>query len=273
MEIERRFNAMKIIRKRWAIALLGVVVLGLASCSRRGEEADLRPSVKIAYLPITRALPVFETAEASANGGDLNVELVKFGSWPELLDALNSRRVDGASVLIELAMKAKERGVGLKAVALGRRDGNVAIVSKAIESAADLKGKTVAIPRRRLSHFILTLEAQATAGLSVDDVKLVEPAPPEMPAALAGGQIDAYCVAEPFGAKAVTLDVGRPLFKSEELWADSLCRGLVLTEQFIDERSEDAKKFVENYKAAGRCLTKERSQVVAKNILARMRKR
>ena len=55
MEIERRFNAMKIIRKRWAIALLGVVVLGLASCSRRGEEADLRPSVKIAYLPITRA--------------------------------------------------------------------------------------------------------------------------------------------------------------------------------------------------------------------------
>lgn len=65
------------------------------------------------------------------SGGDLNVELVKFGSWPELMDALNSGRVDGASVLIELAMKAKERGVGLKAVALGRRDGNVAIVSKA----------------------------------------------------------------------------------------------------------------------------------------------
>lgn len=104
---------MKIRRKRWAIALLGVAVLELASCSRRGEEADLRPSVKIAYLPIAHALPVFETAEASANGGDLNVELVKFGSWPELLDALNSERVDGASVLIEPAMKAKERGVGL----------------------------------------------------------------------------------------------------------------------------------------------------------------
>lgn len=105
--------------------------MGFASCSRQDEEADLRPSVKIAYLPITHALPVLETAEAAANGGDLNVELVKFGSWPELMDALNSGRVDGASVLIELAMKAKERGVGLKAVALGRRDGNVAIVSKA----------------------------------------------------------------------------------------------------------------------------------------------
>ena len=92
--------------------------------------------------------------------------------------------------------------------------------------------------------------------------------PPEMPFALAGGQIDAYCVAEPFGAKAVTSDVGRPLFKSEELWADSLCRGLVLTEKFIEERSQDAKKFVENYKAAGRNLTKERSQVVARKYFS-----
>lgn len=186
----------------------------------------MRRSVKIACLPITRALPVFETAEAAANGGDLNVELVKFGSWPELLDALNSGRVDGASILIELAMKAKGRGVGLKAVALGRRDGNVAIVSKAIESAADLKGKTVAIPRRRSSHFILTSEALATAGLSVDDVKLVEPAPLEMPAALAGGQIDAYCVAEPFGAKAVTLDVGRPLSNRKNLGPIRFAAGL-----------------------------------------------
>ena len=123
-------------------------------------------------------------------------------------------------------MKAKERGVGLKAVALGRRDGNVAIVSKAIESAADLKRKTVAIPRRRSSHFILMSETLATAGLSVDDVKLVEPAPSEMPAALAGGQIDAYCVAEPISANAVTLDVGRPLSNRKNLGPIRFAAGL-----------------------------------------------
>jgi len=34
------------------------------------------------------------------------------------VDALNSGKVDGASMLIELAMKAKEQGIDLKAVAL-----------------------------------------------------------------------------------------------------------------------------------------------------------
>jgi len=35
---------------------------------------------------------------------------------------LNSGKVDGASMLIELAMKAKEQGIDLKAVALGHRE-------------------------------------------------------------------------------------------------------------------------------------------------------
>ena len=35
------------------------------------------------------------------------IELVKFNSWPDLIDALNTGS-RGASVLIQLAMKAKE---------------------------------------------------------------------------------------------------------------------------------------------------------------------
>ena len=36
--------------------------------------------------------------------------MVKFNSWPDLMDALNTGRIDGASVLIQLAMKAVEKG-------------------------------------------------------------------------------------------------------------------------------------------------------------------
>ena len=35
------------------------------------------------------------------------------------MDALNSGRIDGASTLIELAMKSKQKGSNIKAVALG----------------------------------------------------------------------------------------------------------------------------------------------------------
>ena len=206
--------------------LSSILALSLAfsavSCGKKGESGDDGNTVKIAYLPITHSLAVLEEAEELEEKSGVKVELVKYGSWAELLDALNSNRVDGASVLIELAMKSKQEGIGLKAVALGHRDGNVIVVSN----------------------------------------------PTEMPSALASGQIDGYCVAEPFGAMGVSLGAGKVLFSSEELWEDSLCCGLVLTDKFIDERPDDAKEFVESYKAAGNALDKEKAKETAKKYLS-----
>ena len=242
--------------------------LGLSSASCGKKEAGDANTVKIAYLPITHSLAVLEEAEELEKESGLKVELVKYGSWNELLDALNSNRVDGASVLIELAMKSKQEGIGIKAVALGHHDGNVIVVSNNIGTAADLKGKTFAIPHRQSSHNILLNDALATAGLTVDDVNVTELAPTEMPSALASGQIDGYCVAEPFGAMGVNLGVGKVLFSSEELWENSLCCGLVLTDKFIAERRDDAKSFVENYKKAGNSLDKAKAKEIAKKYFS-----
>ncbi len=254
-------------RKITALTLSLALALSATACGSKDESND-ENVVKIAYLPITHSLAALEEADELGTGDGIKVELVKYGSWPELLDALNTGRVDGASVLIELAMKSKQEGIGLKAVALGHRDGNVVIVSNDINTAADLKGKTFAIPHRQSSHNILLNETLATAGLTVDDVNVTELAPTEMPSALASGQIDGYCVAEPFGAMGVSLGAGKVLYSSEELWPDSLCCGLVLTDKFIEERPEQAKEFVQSYKAAGNNLDKEKAKEVAKKYLS-----
>lgn len=254
-------------RKITALTLSLALALSSTACGSKDESND-ENVVKIAYLPITHSLAALEEADELETGDGIKVELVKYGSWPELLDALNTGRVDGASVLIELAMKSKQEGIGLKAVALGHRDGNVVIVSNDINTAADLKGKTFAIPHRQSSHNILLNETLATAGLTVDDVNVTELAPTEMPSALASGQIDGYCVAEPFGAMGVSLGAGKVLYSSEELWPDSLCCGLVLTDKFIEERPEQAKEFVQSYKAAGNNLDKEKAKEVAKKYLS-----
>lgn len=254
-------------RKITALTLSLALALSATACGSKDESND-ENVVKIAYLPITHSLAALEEADELETGDGIKVELVKYGSWPELLDALNTGRVDGASVLIELAMKSKQEGIGLKAVALGHRDGNVVIVSNDINTAADLKGKTFAIPHRQSSHNILLNETFATAGLTVDDVNVTELAPTEMPSALASGQIDGYCVAEPFGAMGVSLGAGKVLYSSEELWPDSLCCGLVLTDKFIEERPEQAKEFVQSYKAAGNNLDKEKAKEVAKKYLS-----
>ena len=117
--------------------LLSIFALSLISCSKKEEE---KGSVKIGYLAITHALPLYIEKEVEKE----DIELVKFGSWPELMEALNSGKIDGASVLVELAMKAKAQGVNIKAAALSHREGNAVVVNENIDSVKDLRGKTLA---------------------------------------------------------------------------------------------------------------------------------
>ena len=101
-------------------AVLASMTLFLTACetssSEGGSGSENVKTVKIAYLPITHALPVYELSQAD----NVKVELIKYGSWPELMDALNSGQVDGASVLIELAMQAQSQNIGLKACSCRR---------------------------------------------------------------------------------------------------------------------------------------------------------
>ena len=243
-----------------------LLVLSFAGCTNAVQtdnnqlNSDNNDSntVKIAYIPITHALALFEEAEELEENTGLDIELVKYGSWPELLDALNTGRV---------AMKSKEQGINIKTVALGHKDGNVIVVSNNINGVEDLKGKTFAIPHRQSSHNILLNDALQSAGLTASDINITELAPTEMPSALAGGQIDGYCVAEPFGAKAVSFGVGKVLFSSEELWPDSLCCGLVFTDNFITGRPEIVKQLLDSYKTAGKNLSVDKAKEVAKKYL------
>lgn len=237
-----------------------LTVLLLTACGKKNDENVVR----IAYLPITHALPLAGLEKADG----VKVELVKYGSWPELLDALNTGRVDAASVLIELAMKAKAQGIGLTAVALGHTDGNVIVVTPDINSAKDLKGKTLAIPHRASSHHILLQEALAKDGLTIDDVNVVEMAPPEMPSALANKQIAGYCVAEPFGAAGVLASKGKVLYRSDELWHESICCGLVVNDKAYKEKKALIDKVITLYEKQGKELSdKEVALSKAKTLL------
>ena len=112
----------------------------------------------------------------------------------------------------------------------------------------------------------------AEHGLSEQDLQVVELSPPEMPAALAQGQIAGYCVAEPFGAKSVLLHTGKVFARSDELWPDSLCCALVFNGTFLDQHRELAKAFVHDYQAAGDYLTRqpdEQQRIAAKYLKAK----
>ena len=252
------------------VAIVGV----LASCtsSKKKQEDNQAPqkTLKIAYLPITHALPLFVANELPDSLKQFkNLELVKFSSWPELVEALNAGKVDGASMLVQLALKSKEAGFPLKAVALGHRDGNVVVVSPDINKPEDLIGKTIAIPHRLSSHNILLRILLKKAGIDIAKVKILELPPPEMPAALAEKRISAFLVAEPFGAKSVVAGSGKVLAFSNELWENSICCALVVTDYAIKNRHAEVEAFLNDYLKAGDLLASnyDPNHTVAKKYL------
>ena len=242
--------------------LLALVILLVTSCGQSTQQALGKPTIKIGYLPITHAGPLY--MDAHVHKGDhenYNIEMVKFNSWPDLMDALNTGRVDGASVLI-VAMKAKEKGIDLKAVALGHKDGNVLISSKEIQHTQELKGKTFAIPHKFSTHNLLLYETLKKEDITYEDVNVVEMPPAEMPAALAGNQIAGYVVAEPFGAIAVKLDKGHVLQNSDDIWPNSYCCVLVLRNDFI-QNNQAVTQMVTQYVKSGELANQKNERFIS----------
>lgn len=251
-------------------AVFLVLIIGgqLASSNTGKVKENTTVTYTIGYLPITHALPVFEEKELlESENGEIQIQLQKFNSWSDLTDALHAGKIDGASELIELAMSAKAKGVDLKAVALGHRDGNVIVSNDKIHSPKDMAGKTFAIPSTQSSHYILLQDELKKAGLTLDDIKVTQLAPSEMPSSLASGAIDGYCVAEPFGAQAVTQGFGNVLTHSDELWKDSVCCGLVFRTDVIEKNPEAFSQLVQAYKKAGEKLDKTEAARIASEYL------
>lgn len=241
---------MNLKRKHLLFALTFFLLL-LSACN--GDQvvtnSEGKRIIKIGHLPITHAGPLLLQAEQEYP--DYKIELIKFSSWPDLMEALSTGRIDGASVLIQMAMKAKEKGIDLKAVALGHRDGNVIISAPNIKDPKDLIGKTFAIPNKYSTHHFLLYQMLKKEKIPYEKVNVIELPPPEMPAALSEGRISGYVVAEPFGAIGIAMGKGKILFQSEEIWPNSIDCGLVLRQAFIDHDRQLAKTFVQDYVKAG----------------------
>ncbi|RKD24446.1 metal ABC transporter substrate-binding protein [Ammoniphilus oxalaticus] len=253
---------MKKIIQRISLLFIIMAMAVISACGNTGvdssnlSEGDAKRTVKIGYLPITHAVPLYIEKELEGYS-HFDLELVKFGAWPDLIDALNTGSIDGASMLVTLAMKAKEQGIDLKAVALGHKDGNVLVVGNDIENVADLKGKNFAIPHKFSSHNILLYQMLKQNGMTYDDITLIELPPAEMPAALSEGRIAGYVVAEPFGAISVAIERGKVLYQDYDVWENSIDCMLVLRNDFIDNEFEIAQEFVDYYLKAGEVAEKK----------------
>ena len=81
-----------------------------------------------------------------------------------------------------------------------RRDGSAVMVHKdsGIFQTTDLRGKRIAVPGRYANQRLIIYRELKKAGMTLDDVILLEMPPPDMPAALLSKAVDAITSGEPF---------------------------------------------------------------------------
>src|SRR5438094_527589 len=147
------------------------------------------PKFGVGFLPVTCHLTCPVTDFINKNlEGDSFFNPIRFNAFPELKEMFLGKpeQMPATFILAPMAMALREQGVPIKIVYLGHRDGSAVMVHKdsQIYRTEDLRGKTVAVPGRYANQRLILYRELKKVGMTIDDIKIVEMPPPDMPAAL-----------------------------------------------------------------------------------------
>lgn len=220
--------------------------------------------LRLGYVPLTDAAPLIiahELGFAAEEG--LALDLIRLQGWAQSRDMLGTGAVDAAHMLVPMPV-AQTLGLGpdyprFDLLMFISQGGQAVAVSAALAErlrdighdfgfadpvAARQALEAVAGPSLRVgvpftfstqSHLVRHwLAGSALAqGLSVHTVP-----PPMMAAALASGEVDAYCVGEPWASYGVETAAGSLLLAGRAIWGAPPEKGLVVTRDFAQARPE-----------------------------------
>jgi NitT/TauT family transport system substrate-binding protein len=211
----------------------------------------------IGFLPVTCHLtcPVTDFIHRNLKGSSF-FEPVRFSGFPELKEAYLAGHTPATFILAPMAIALREQGVRIKIVYLGHRDGSAVMVHKdsGIFRTEDLKGKTVAVPGRYANQRLILHRELKAKGMSLDDIKIVEMPPPDMPAALFSRAVDAITSGEPFMAQTELDGYGRVLYQAKDVWPGFISCVLAVDEDVIKSRRADVQQLVDGIARSGKWL-------------------
>ena len=249
--------------RRALLITLGVLALVTALHWKPWRVAAPQALAELAvgYLPVTCHLtcPVTDYATKTTTTSTRFVSQL-FADFPTVVEALKARKIDATFILAPLAMVLREQGVPIHIVYLGHRDGSTVIVQKhsTATSLRDLAGKTFARPSRFSNQYLVITKLMADQGMAPDSIKFVDMPPPDMPAALAAGAIDAYFVGEPYAAKAELAGTGRVLYYAKDIWPHFVSCVLVVRDELIAEHPDQVHDLVRGIAESGEWAERHR---------------
>lgn len=243
---------------------------GAAGCAALGMGALGFPSLvfskttmKVGFMPILDHLTLLVShAKENNSFKSIDIEPMLFKSWESLSGALKAGVVGGGLILSNYGMDLFNKGLDIRSILIGHRNGSGITVRKdsAIQSAAALKGKTVALPSKISTHTVILEKYLKSGGLTLADVTTTVIAPPNMPPALKDGRIDAYIVAEPFCEKAKMEGIGKILALSKDIMANHVCCIVVVGRQAMDANPAGIREWVRSLQRSGKFIDEDKTR-------------
>ena len=230
------------------LALAAFLVMGSASAGLfdfLGGDGD--DTVKIGYLPSDHDAALF-VADAQGKYAEKNIttELVQFNNGGDLMTAMASGEVDVGYVGIAPVLSSVSKDVPIKVISSAQTEGSGIIVTdeSGINSAADLKGKSIATPgEASIQHVLLSYYLKEN-GLSIDDVNVSAMKVPSMNDALKTKQIDGIITFQPYVSIAANDSGNKVLADSMAILPNHPCCVVVASDDFIKNHEDTVKDII-----------------------------
>lgn len=251
----------------------------------------------VGFIPLVDAAPLIAAAEMGfAEEEGLALTLSRSPSWSTLRDKLCFGHLDAAHMLAPVPV-AGALGLGgvstpLNALSVLSINGNVIGVSRDIGERMRAQGHDFAFNDARRAgqalmgaiketlrigvpfpfsmhaelvyYWLSALGLQAPQNVSVHTVP-----PPMMADALKAGEIDAFCVGEPWGSSSVEAGVADLLLPCSAIWAFAPEKVLAVRADWADDNPEIAHRLIRTLWRASRWLADPSSRSLGTELLSR----
>ncbi|NQV73695.1 ABC transporter substrate-binding protein [bacterium] len=190
----------KLTRRRFAKNLIFAIFFGVMAIAN-ATSASAKETVRIGHFswPGYGFLYVAQEKNLSPN---LDFEFTIIEDPVQLFSLLSTDQLDTVFSTIEFGPIATAENMGFKLISIGNLgygSDNI-VVRPDIKTAADLKGKSVAVLEGGLSHIMMGIWLEEN-GVKWDEVKMVNLVAGDAAAAMMSGEIAAAELWDPFGAQ------------------------------------------------------------------------
>ncbi|MGL6208263.1 MAG: CmpA/NrtA family ABC transporter substrate-binding protein, partial [Paracoccaceae bacterium] len=255
----------------------------------------MNTSLRLGYMPLIDAAPLIVAQELGfAAEEGLTLDLIRLQSWAQSRDLLGTGGIDAAHMLVPLPV-AQTLGLGpqypqFDLVMMLSIGGQAFAVSTPLANKMRERGHgfgfndpleaqqaLIAVAGGRLRvgvPFPFSTQAELVrrwldgtdlgAGMTIHTVP-----PPLMAGAMAAGEVDAFCVGEPWASYTVETGAGVLLLSGRAIWAAPPEKGLVLQRSFTETQPEETGRLMRAIWRACRWLDRPDSRSTAAEILSR----